>query len=197
MKSNNGNLKDVMILLDRDGTLNRNYRKEPVYRIELFELLPGAAEAVRSFNDLGVRVAVVTNQGGINHEGRSFDLETYKKIEDLMHERLLAESGAFVDDVFMCPHADYENCDCRKPKTGLLRMAREKYGFDPGRSYMVGDSEADIIAGKDFGVNTILVESGWDKTVADKLSVEGVRPDHIFSDLLAAAKFIVKQIKNG
>ena len=186
---------DVIILLDRDGTLNKNYEIEPVYRIELFELLPGAAKAVKMFNDLGLRVAVVTNQGGINHTGRNFDWDTYNTIETLMFEKLREEASSFVDDVFVCHHASYENCECRKPAVGLLRKAQDKYRFVPEKSYIIGDSRADIIAGRNFGMKTILVESGWDKTVVQKLEAEGIRPDHVFADLPESAEFIMEQIK--
>ena len=186
---------NMVILLDRDGTLNRNYQDGPVYRIELFELLPGAAEAVKILNEMGIRVAIVTNQGGINHTEKDFDWEKYREIEKLMHEKLHDEAGAYVDHVFVCHHADYENCDCRKPADGLLKKAHEKYQFDPEKSFIIGDSWTDIMAGRNFGMKTILVELGWDKTALKKLETEGNHPDHTFPDLLAAAKFLKEMMK--
>jgi len=188
------NFGPIAVLLDRDGTINRNYPKEPVYRVELFELLPRAAQAIRILNDSGVQVLVVTNQGGINHQDRDFNWETYKKIENLMNSAIFQEAGATVDDIFICEHADYEDCECRKPKTGMLKKAHEKYGFIPEESYIVGDGSVDIIAGKNFGLRTILVESGWDNTVYEQLSARQALPDHVFPDLYDAARFIQNRL---
>lgn len=185
----------MIVLLDRDGTINRNYQDGPVYKIELFELLPGAAQAVKILNEIGLRAVIVTNQGGINHTGKDFDWEKYREIEKLMHQKLHDEAGAYVDYVFVCHHADYENCNCRKPAIGLLKKAQDKYRFDPEKSYIIGDSRADIVAGNNFGLKTVLVESGWDKTVLKKLEIEGIHVDHVFPDLLAAAEFLKEMMK--
>ena len=182
--------EQCIVFLDRDGTINRNYEEGPVYKLELFELLPRAAQAVRLLNDLKIRTIVITNQGGINHKKRDFNWETYWQIEKMMRRALAKDADAHVDDVFLCHHADYEMCNCRKPETGLFKQVKEKYAFAPEKSYIIGDSQADIIAGKKIGLITMLVESGWDQTVNEKLLKQNQKPDHIFKDIYDAAIFI-------
>lgn len=184
----------TVVFLDRDGTINKNYEEGPVYKLELFELLPGAAQAIRDLNNADLHVFVVTNQGGIQHKDRDFNWDEYHRIEERMNAMLQAEAGAAVDDVFVCHHADYEGCTCRKPETGLFDQAQKKYPFEPSESYMVGDSSADIIAGKRFGLNTILVTSGWKKDVAEKLGESGQSPDLIVSGLADASAYIIEQL---
>ena len=184
----------AIVFLDRDGTINENYEDGPVYRAERFKLLDGAARGIRLLNDLGVKVIVVTNQGGINHTGRDFDWAEYRRIERFMHEGLQRDAGARLDDVFVCHHADYENCPCRKPGTGLFRQAKGKYDFDPRQSYMVGDSEEDIIAGRAARLRTILVESGWQQGVRERAAAKGIIPDKVTADLLQASIHICSEL---
>ena len=186
--------KASVVFLDRDGTINRNYEDGPVYDAERFELLPGAADGIRMLNDLGVTVIVVTNQGGINHKDRDFGWSEYRRIERLMHERLAREAGARVDAVYVCHHADYEGCACRKPATGLFQQAAKDYLVDTSRSYMVGDSEVDIVAGKAVGLTTVLVESGWKKGVREQVAGKGIVPDSVVPNLLEAATYICSQL---
>ncbi len=183
-----------VVFLDRDGTINRNYEDGPIYNAEKFELLPGAAEGIRLLNDLGVTVIVVTNQGGINHKDRDFAWDEYRRIERLMYERLSREAGARVDAVYVCHHADYEGCACRKPAIGLFQQASKDYHVDPSGSYMVGDSEVDIVAGKAVGLTTMLVESGWKKGVREQAAGKGIVPDRVVPNLLEAATYICSQL---
>ena len=187
-------VNETMILLDRDGTINKNFEEGPIYTKEKFELIPGAAKGIKMIKDLGLKVVVVTNQGGINHIDRDFNWINYREIEKLMNEMIFEQSGCRVDDVFLCHHANYENCECRKPKIGLLKMAFEKYKFNPKVSYIIGDSAADIKAGFRFGLKTILVKSTWKKNVESRLAEEEIFPDFIFPDILEAAHFIRQSI---
>jgi len=141
------------VFLDRDGTINiaNGFVRTP----DDFELLDGAAEAIRTINRLGFIVIVVTNQPVIARG------EASAETLDLIHKKMeteLGRYGAYVDDLFYCPHhpdkgfpgerPEYKiECDCRKPKPGLLLMAAEKYNIDLSRSYMVGDDERDVRAG--------------------------------------------------
>lgn len=183
-----------VVFLDRDGTINCNYEEGPVYNIDKYQLLPDAAIAIRTLNDLGIKIIVVTNQGGIEHKERDFDWDRYNAIEKLMVELLKKEAGAYVDEILVCPHAQYDACLCRKPKTGLLERAGLSLSFAPNKSYIVGDSCADIIAGKSYGLRTILVTSGWKKDVAKDLEEQGYVPDLIVKDLCAAVNFIKKTL---
>lgn len=155
--------KQKAIFLDRDGTINKYVgflRKE-----EEFELIDGVAEAVKKINQSGFLAIVVTNQPVIARGEVSFEgLET---IHNKM-EMLLGKEGAYLDGIYFCPHhphSGYEgevkelkiDCDCRKPKPGMLLKAAEDFNIDLSQSYMVGDGENDIKAGKAAGCKTVLV----------------------------------------
>lgn len=155
--------KQKAIFLDRDGTINKYVgflRKE-----EEFELIDGVAEAVKKINQSGFLAIVVTNQPVIARGEVSFEgLET---IHNKM-EMLLGKEGAYLDGIYFCPHhphSGYEgevkelkiDCDCRKPKPGMLLKAAEDFNIDLSQSYMVGDGENDIKAGKAAGCKTVLI----------------------------------------
>lgn len=155
--------KQKAIFLDRDGTINRYVGF--LRNIDQFELLDGVAEAIKKINRSGYLAIVVTNQPVIARG--ELDWDELNQIHRKM-ETLLGEEGCYVDDIFVCPHhpdkgfkgekIEYKiQCNCRKPAPGLLLQAAEKYNIDLSKSWMVGDSERDIEAGKAAGCNTILV----------------------------------------
>ncbi len=170
--------KQKAVFLDRDGTLNRYVGF--LRNIEQFELLPGAAEAVRAINNSGYLAIVVTNQPVIARGEVS--IPELEQIHNKM-ETLLGEGGAFLDAVYYCPHhpdkgfpgerAEFKiQCSCRKPKPGMLLKAAEDFNIDLSQSWMVGDSESDILAGKAAGCRTALIgtaEYTQDKTVESLL----------------------------
>jgi len=141
------------VFLDRDGTINKHMGF--LSNIDDFMLLDGVSEGIRILNQLGYIIIVVTNQP-IIARGES-DWDCLRMIHNKM-ETLLGQNGAFVNDIFICPHhpdqgfdgerAEYKiDCDCRKPKPGLLLKAAEKYDIDLSESWMVGDRDIDIQAG--------------------------------------------------
>lgn len=155
--------KQKAIFLDRDGTINRyvGYLTEP----EQFELLPGAAEAIRRINNSGYLAIVVTNQPGIA-QGR-LTRQTLQIIHNKM-ETLLGQEGAFLNRIYYCPHhpdKGFEgeipelkiDCSCRKPKTGMLQQAAKDFNIDLKASWMIGDSQRDIQTGQNAGCHTALV----------------------------------------
>lgn len=157
--------KQKAIFLDRDGTINKYVgflRKE-----EVFELLPGVAEAIKRINKSGYLAVVVTNQPVIARGEVTFEgLET---IHNKM-ETLLGMEGAYLDGIYFCPHHPHSgydgevkelkiDCDCRKPKPGMLLKAAEDLNIDLSQSYMVGDGENDIKAGKAAGCKTVLLNT--------------------------------------
>lgn len=141
------------VFLDRDGLINRQAAPHRyIGRPEDFEILPGVPEAIRALNEAGYLVVVVTNQRGVAR-----GMLTMEEIAEV-HARLRSElkkSGARVDAIYVCPHADGE-CHCRKPDTGLFLMAEKDFDIDKGRSWMIGDSDTDVEAGRRYGVRTIL-----------------------------------------
>lgn len=157
--------KQKAIFLDRDGTIN-NYVGF-LTQHEDFQLIPGAAEAIRSINKSGYLAIVVSNQPVIARGECTFDeLQTiHAKMQTL-----LGKEGAFVDAIYYCPHhpdkgfegerAEYKyDCDCRKPKPGLLLRAAKEWNIDLSESFMIGDSQRDIEAGKIAGCKqSVIIE---------------------------------------
>lgn len=178
--------------IDRDGVLNEE--RAFVYRIEDFEFLPGAIEALRLLKAAGYLLVVVTNQSGI---ARGLYSEAdYLALTAHMRERLAGE-GIDLDAVEYCPHlpdAPVERyrleCDCRKPKAGMLERAIRTLGIDPGASFLVGDRLSDVEAGRAAGLGRcFLVRTGY------SLSQEAVaRADGVYGDLLACARAVPGEV---
>lgn len=150
--------KQKAIFLDRDGTINKMVGF--VTKSEQFELIEGTAEAIKAINKSGYLAIVVTNQPVIARGDCTF--EELQTIHDKM-ETELGKAGAFVDAIYVCPHhtdkgfegerPEYKcNCDCRKPKPGLLLQAAKDFNIDLSESYMIGDSHRDVEAGENAGV---------------------------------------------
>ncbi|MBO4521090.1 MAG: HAD-IIIA family hydrolase [Alphaproteobacteria bacterium] len=170
--------KQKAVFLDRDGTLNKSvgFLKD----INDFELLPDVPEAIRMINASGYLAVVVTNQPVIAR-GELSEAQL-REIHNKM-ETLLGREGAYLDAIFYCPHhpdKGFEGeiaelkieCDCRKPKPGLLLKAAEKFNIDLAQSWIVGDFESDIKAGKAAGCRTALIGNGkyGQDMTADSLS---------------------------
>lgn len=166
--------KRKAVFLDRDGTLN--VYKGFLRNINDLELFDGAADAVKQINDNGFLAIVVTNQPVIarGEVSETQLLEIHNKLETL-----LGENGAFLNRIYYCPHHPHKGfdgeiaelkteCNCRKPKTGMFSTASEDFVIDLESSYTVGDSQNDILAGKNAGTKTILIgneDFGQDFTV--------------------------------
>jgi D,D-heptose 1,7-bisphosphate phosphatase len=165
VKARNLSQKQKAIFLDRDGTIN--IYKGFLTKSEDFKLIPGVADAIKKINQSGYLCIVVSNQPVIARGECSF--EELQAIHNRM-ETLLGEGGAFVDAIYYCPHhpdkgfegelPDYKfDCDCRKPKPGLLLKAAKEWNIDLSQSIMIGDSERDIKAGMNAGCKeTILID---------------------------------------
>lgn len=171
--------------MDRDGTVN--VEKEYLYRIEDFEFVAGAAEAVRLLNAAGFFVVVVTNQSGV---ARGYYAE---EDVEILHRHIaieLEKSGARVDAWFYCPHHPQGRgsyslpCRCRKPLPGMLIEAARRYDIDLESSVMIGDKLADIEAGIAAGCRTILVRTGYGAEVEPRVPTG----TEVYDDLLAAAR---------
>lgn len=149
--------KQKAIFLDRDGTINKYVGF--LTDINEFELLDGVADAIQMINESGYLAIVVTNQPVIARGEVS--VGELQEIHNKM-ETLLGQSGAYIDDIFYCPHHPHKGyegerpeykieCECRKPKPGMLFAAAEKYNIDLRESWMIGDGENDIEAGRNAG----------------------------------------------
>lgn len=175
------------VLLDRDGTINveRHYLSSP----EELELLPGAAEGIRRLADMGLGVVVVTNQSGLARG--YFDSATLDRIHARLRE-LLADGGASLDGIYLCPHHPRSGCRCRKPGIGLAEQVEADFKVDLSSCFMVGDKACDIELGQRVGATTILVRTGYGERTSQEQSVN---PDHIAGDLLEVAGIIGRLIR--
>ncbi len=144
------------VFLDRDGVIN--VEKDYTHKIEDFEFLPGVFEAVKSFNEKGYIVVVVTNQSGI---GRGYYTdEDFQKLTEYMKKEF-ENNGAKIAAVYYCPHSPEDGCECRKPEPGMLLAAKNDFDIEMESSWMIGDKEGDIEAALASGItNTVLVRSG-------------------------------------
>ncbi len=148
------------IFLDRDGTLN--IEKNYLYRIEDFEFIKGMPEAIRKWNELGYLVIVITNQAGV---ARGYYREEDVKILHEYINECLKKLGAHINSFYYCPHHPTEGigkykieCNCRKPKTGLLEKAIVEFSIDVNKSYLFGDKESDLEAGSKMKIKSFLVD---------------------------------------
>ncbi len=151
---------DRAVFLDRDGVINRRFPDvEYVRDPSQFELLPGVGEALRTLQDLGYRLVVVTNQRGI---GRGFMTEEDLGRVHAYMERLLKEYGVSLSAIYFCPHDVDARCSCRKPEPGMILAAVRDLKIDLASSYMIGDSESDTLAGRRAGARTVRVGADGD-----------------------------------
>ena len=179
------------VFLDRDGVINKNPKPHHyVKKWNEFEFLPNVAEAIRRLNKEFL-VIVISNQGGIAK--RRMSVEDVEDIHKQMRETLQRE-GARIDAVYYCPHhpegtlEEYRrDCPCRKPNTGLIKKAVKDFSIDLGKSFLVGDSTSDILAGRKAGLQVILVETG----LRGSDGIYDVEPDFKTPDLLSAAEKIM------
>jgi len=165
------------VFLDRDGTINVeiNYLHEP----EKFKFIPKVPEALSILADLGFLLVVITNQGAIGK-----GLYDYKAVSrthaHMVHQ--LSKSGVRLDAIYYCPHKNEDLCKNRKPEPGMLIKAIRKYGIEPSQSWMIGDKISDIQAGNRAGVSTILVKTGYGKSIVNEIiNNESCQLDKIIS----------------
>lgn len=142
------------VFLDRDGTMARDipYCSRP----EDFELFPEVARGIRLINQHNFKVVVITNQSGIARG--YFTEEMLHRIHQKMSGELVKD-GAFLDAIYYCPHHPDDNCECRKPGTGMLERAAEEMSIDLSQSYLIGDKQLDVTAAKKAGCNAILIHT--------------------------------------
>lgn len=151
------------IFLDRDGVINESFsdRVKFVNQAEDFYLLDGVADAIAILRSKGYMIFVCTNQGGV--ASGFMKLETLNAIHDRMVTDLLAENpNAIIDGIAYCPHSSRGGCTCRKPRPGMILSLAEKHDIDLGASYMIGDMESDVAAGKAAGCQTFMVDEKVD-----------------------------------
>ena len=182
------------VFIDRDGTLTEEvgYVNHP----RRIRLLPRSAEAIRRLNAAGVAAVVATNQAGLARG--YFSAEVLKAVNDEML-RQLKEEGARLDGVYVCTHHPTEgappyrtDCDCRKPKAGLLERAARELGLELAASTMIGDKPSDLDCGRAVGAQGVLVLTGYGLGDWEyRRHSFRVPPDHVAADLLDAVEWVL------
>ena len=185
--------KQRAVFLDRDGTINEYVGF--LRSTNEFHLIPGVSEAIALLNSSPYLAIVSTNQPVIARGE-----VTFQKLEEI-HKKMetgLGKAGAYLDDIFYCPHHPHKgydgevpelktNCDCRKPKIGMLRKAAEKYNIDLTASWYIGDTTVDVQTGKNAGMKTVLLKTG-------QAGMDGkydVSPDYVAEDLRMAVTYLL------
>ena len=183
------------IFLDRDGTINEEMGY--INHLSRFKVFDFVYEAIRILNNEGYKIIVITNQSGLARG--YFD----KSLLERIHSNLLTDAQknkARIDKIYYCPHhkngiiAEYsKECDCRKPKPGLLLKARDEFNIDMSQSYIIGDRYKDMQFGLKNGLKTIMVMTGYGlgEYTYQKNNWPQM-PDFICQDLLEAAEIISK-----
>ena len=169
--------KQKAVFLDRDGTINKYVGF--LRNIDDFELIEGVPEAIKQINQSGYLAIVITNQPVIARGEVSWEElhEIHKKMETL-----LGKDGAYIDGIYICPHhpdkgfegerTEYKfDCDCRKPKPGLLLQAAKDFNIDISQSIMIGDSENDMLSGENAGCNKTVLVGQNNKSLLDAVKL--------------------------
>ena len=185
------------VFLDRDGTINEQMGY--INHISRFVMLPRAAAGIRLLNAQGIPVVVVSNQSGL---ARGYFPESLIQEVHAKMNRVLAEAGAHVDGIYICPHhpeAKEERfrlaCDCRKPKPGLFLQAAADLDLDLGRSYVVGDRWSDLKAAAAVQAKGVLVLTGYGRGDYEYIGpTQPVQPTYVSEDLYAAVEWIVQDM---
>ncbi len=188
--------KQKAIFLDRDGVIDKQIPN--IHKPEDIIMLPGAVEAIRKINQSGYLTIIVTNQPDI---AKGFC--TFKDQEDI-HQKIsniLKEGEAHMDHIYICPHHPEKgfegeitelkiDCDCRKPKPGLLTKAIQEHNIDKEQSWMIGDSKTDVVAGQRAGLKTIFLTEGGGSGSREEKDCKDAEPDYTKKNLKEAIDFI-------
>ena len=172
------------VILDRDGTINHDsdqYIKSP----EEWKPIKGSMEAIARLTQAGYRIVVATNQSGIARG--LFDMTTLNLIHDAMH-RAAAQAGGRIDAIFFCPHAADSDCECRKPRPGMLLEIARRFNVPLDEVHMVGDAVRDLQAAAAAGARPVLVLTGKGKKTQQAGDLP--RGTQVFDDLAAFAEHV-------
>ncbi|MCK5093035.1 MAG: D-glycero-beta-D-manno-heptose 1,7-bisphosphate 7-phosphatase [Gammaproteobacteria bacterium] len=169
-----------LIILDRDGVINEdsdNFIKDPSEWVPI----PGSLEAISRLNQAGYSVVIATNQSGIARG--LFDIRTLNDIHEKMH-RALSSVGGVIPAIFFCPHGPDDNCECRKPKTGLFTQIAGRFKTGLQDVSAVGDSLRDIQSAKAVGAKPVLVRTGkGERTLSNLDAQQELKDVPVFDNL--------------
>ena len=179
-----------LVFLDRDGVINKNPLDGYVTSWGKFHFIPGAIKAIKRLTQNNFKIFIISNQAGV---GKGvYSQKTLDEITQNMLKKIERSAGK-IKGVYYCPHKDEDNCNCRKPKTGLFLEAVKGLDVDFKDTYLIGDSEGDIQAGKKIGSRNILVLSG--KANLEDKDTWQIQPDFTAPNLLEATNLILRNEK--
>ncbi len=171
-----------IIVLDRDGVINHD-SDDYIKSADEFVPVEGSIKSIADLSRAGFKIAVATNQSGLARE-----LFSDKALSSIHHKlcSMVNEAGGSIDGIFYCPHLPDENCECRKPKTGLLQQIEQEFSCSLVGSFFVGDSLKDIEAAVAFGCMPILVRTGKGSITEQKILQGQPLNVPVFDDLASA-----------
>lgn len=179
------------VFIDRDGTINQE--RHYIYRIEEFELIPGAIEALRLLTKNNIKIYIITNQSGIARG--YFTEEQYLQLTDYMLD-IFKKEGVRVEKVLYCPHhpegsvPEYrKDCLCRKPNTKLIEDVISEDNYKVDEIALIGDKEIDVETGLRLGITTYLVLTGYGKEYREDTKATYIQPD-----LLSAVNHLLGEV---
>jgi D-glycero-D-manno-heptose 1,7-bisphosphate phosphatase len=183
------------VFLDRDGTVIEEVGY--LNRLDRVSFFPWSVDAVRVLNDAGLLAIIVTNQAGV---ARGYFDETLVREVHALIDRRMREGGARIDAYYYCPHHPdgvverfRRNCDCRKPKAGMIRQAARDLDIDIPGSFVVGDRWLDVEMGRAAGTGTVLVRTGYGRE--EEARPPGAGADLVAGNLMDAAAWILRRLK--
>lgn len=190
-------MSKIAVFIDRDGTMSEEVGY--VNHLSRFKLLQNTAAAIKMLNDAGILAIVATNQAGV---ARGYFVED---MIGKVHEKLkneLARAGAHLDAIYYCPHhpsagkPPYRtDCDCRKPRPGMILKAKDEFDIDLKRSYMIGDKISDVEFGQKLGLKSVMVMTGYGIGEYEHQRQDWkTTPDFMAEDLLGAVKWIIEDL---
>jgi len=171
------------VFLDRDGVVisEKDFIADPTK----LEFISGSIEAIKLIPSHFLKI-IISNQSGI---GRGYFSTAQVESFNTHLLRELEKNGAFIDEIYYCPHKPEDNCNCRKPRTGLFEQAKKKFSIDFAKSWVVGDKSSDILAGKNIAARTVLVLTGYG---GNEKGGTDSKPDYMAKNLLEAVELIAK-----
>ncbi len=176
--------ENKFVFVDRDGVINVERGDYTVNR-EQWRWAPGAFEGIKRLCEAGFRIIVITNQSCIAR-----GIQTGEGLAAL-HEWMVDEIGRHgggIEDIYHCPHGHHDDCDCRKPKPGMLMRAAADHGIDPASAFFIGDAARDMEAGRRAGTRTIFITG----TKASEGAEDGIDAEFTARDLLEAAEIVIE-----
>jgi D-glycero-D-manno-heptose 1,7-bisphosphate phosphatase len=183
--------------IDRDGNLI--HETGYISDVKKIKFYARSFKALKLLKELGYKVIVVTNQSGV---ARGYFSENFVKTVHTHINEMLKKHGLKIDGFFYCPHHPkkavlkkyLKDCDCRKPKIGMIKAAVKKFNIDLSRSFVIGDKLTDVHLGKNAKMRTALVLTGYGRRQKEIIKCDYDRPDVIGTDFYAAVRFLTKTV---